>query len=267
MNIIAPVVNPKSKFNSFPYVFLLLCLANLALSAAQGDSFDEPLKKSVVDFGKSPYYPKSNVRIRLSCYSYSTFLVKEYDEGEKGAAWLAIAPSVNGTASPCAKSHIGGEKVIKDPEWNGYFEGAKGNLVFFRGDDGVNGGMPFVVYDSRAGRKIIEDSYYDVSMWNKKAGPSPFDRLRVNGDILAQASLRYLRVVETDCDLRQTMAACWEQVRKKFELKNSPAPVCIGYEKISTDWPSAVAYPVEVTLSPQPKIKTIDGPLKCWPVD
>lgn len=55
-------------------------------------------------------------------------------------------------------------KVIRYPEWVGYFKGAKGNLVFFDADDGINGGMPFVVYDSKTGKSVFKDSYYDSSM-------------------------------------------------------------------------------------------------------
>jgi hypothetical protein len=80
-------------------------------------------------------------------------------------------------------------------------------------------------------------------------------------------SLRYLRVVEADCDLHTEKATCWEQVRKKFEPKSTQMPVCGGYKDISDRWESAVAYPVEVFLSPQPVIKSIAGPVKCWPVD
>jgi hypothetical protein len=39
-------------------------------------------------------------------------------------------------------------------------------------------------------------------------------------------------------------------------------PVCSGYKGIPTRWASAVAYPVEVLLFPQPAIKTITGPVK-----
>jgi hypothetical protein len=44
-------------------------------------------------------------------------------------------------------------------------------------------------------------------------------------------------------------------------------PVCSGYEKIADRWVSAVAYPVEKLLFPQPSRKTVAGPVKCWPVD
>src|SRR5215510_3228559 len=104
-------------------------------STASADSFDEPLKKDVVDFGPSPYYAAGDVRMKLSCYMYPTFMVKEYDERQKGAEWLAIVPIEKGVTRECTKSHVQGEQVFEkealEPEWIGYFLGAKENLVFF----------------------------------------------------------------------------------------------------------------------------------------
>jgi hypothetical protein len=249
-------------------VVLLLALIVPAFTCvSQTGTFDPPLKKRIADFGPSPYYPGGNVRSKLTCYFYRTFMVKEYDEGQKGAEWLSILPIDKGAASACVRSHVPGEKVIEEPEWRGYFKGAKGNLVFFNADDGMNGGFPFIVYDAKIGQKIFEDSAYDSSMWSKKAQDSPFNRLRVTSAQDGQVSLRYLRVVEANCDLHTEKISCWEQVRKKLALKSPQMPVCSGYRGIPTRWASAVAYPVEVLLFPQPATKTIAGPIKCWPVD
>jgi hypothetical protein len=76
-----------------------------------------------------------------------------------------------------------------------------------------------------------------------------------------------LRVVEADGDMHAEKASCWEQVRKKLELKTTHIPVCCVYEGITTTSASAIAYPVEVLLFRKPTIKTIDGPVECWPVD
>jgi len=267
----------KETFRVIPQIGTLNLLGRIAvflfvlsvpgLAAAQPDSFDVPLKKKVVDFGQSPYYPGGNVRMKLSCYFYSTFMVKEYDEGQKGAEWLSIVPVNTRTTPECTLSHAAGEKVIEEPEWGGYFKGAKGNLVFFHAADGTNGGMPFVVYDARTGTKVFQDAYYDARMWNRKIASSPFNRLRVRNAPDGQVLLIYLRVIEAGCDLHKEMAFCWEQVRKNLEVKRSQTPVCSDYGNVRTRWTSAVAYPVEVSLFPQPATKTIDGPVKCWPVD
>src|SRR6266566_1108852 len=246
----------------FALVAVLVLAAGAPTLASPGlaDSFDAPLKKKVVDFGPSPYNASGGqrIRVKLSCYFYATFLVKEYDMGEKGAEWLAIVPTRKEVAPACTRSHSQGERVIEGTEWSGYFKGAKEHLVFFRGDDGYNGGLPFAIYDSGTGTKVFEDS---VIL------DSHFSQIRFSSTQGGQFSLSYMRVVQADCDLHREKTTCWDSVRKKFDLKNTQMPVCTGYEGIiGTDASSAIAYPVEVFLFPQPVIKTTNGPAKCWPV-
>jgi hypothetical protein len=237
-------------------------------SAQLEDSFDAPAKKEVVDNGLSPYYdPKRNRRNELSCYFYATFMVKQYDQGQEGSEWLAIAPIDGRTRPPCVMSHGAREKVIIDPEWPGHFLGAKGRLAFFNAADGVNAGMPFVIFDSESGAKVFEDSYHDTSIFNQKVAGSPFNHMRIFEGKDGQFSLKYLRVVEAGCDLHSEKSSCWERVRKKLELQSTQIPTCSGYDHISTRFESAVAYPVEVTLFPKPVVKAVAGPVRCWPVD
>jgi hypothetical protein len=232
-------------------------------------AFDAPLKKEVVDNGGSQYSaPGSNRRNKLSCFFYSTFIVKQYDEGQKGSEWLAIAPVEDRTAPACTLTHTPNEKVITYPEWSGYFLGAKGRLVFFREADGMNAGIPFVVYDSQTKTKVFEeDSYHDTTLFGQKAESSPFNHIRVLEGKNGQFILKYLRVVEAGCDLHSEKSSCWERVRKKLKLQNTEMPTCTRYGGISSHSESAVAYPVEVSLFPKPVIKTIEGPVRCWPVD
>ncbi|HTD22764.1 MAG TPA: hypothetical protein VK738_08930 [Terriglobales bacterium] len=251
-------------------LLLVLCGPGFA-SIASADSFDTPLENKVVDFGPSPYRPAENVRIKLSCSFYPTFMVKEYDEGEKGAEWLAIVPIEKGAAPECTKSHVQGERVIEPNEWSGYFMGVKGNLVFFDAADGWDGGMPFVIYDARTRKKIFEDSYFYAGMWNEKVfEDSVFNNMRVEPAPDGWPILKYLRVVGTECDIHSNKKSCWEPIRKKLGVKTTQKPVCTGYEEIERihSWASsALAYPVEVSLFPKPTTKTIAGPVKCWPVD
>jgi hypothetical protein len=253
-------------------LFILLLGFSLSVfkSVALADSFDVPLKKRALDFGLSQNNPPGghNFRVKLYCFFYPTVAIKEYDnEGAKGAEWMAIVPIRKGVVPACARAHALEEKIIKWPEWSGYFKGVKGNLVFFDASDDTDGGLPFVIYDSRTGNKIFEDSAYESTMWTHKVKDSPFDHLRVSGAVNGDLTLKYLRVVEADCDVHAEKAACWEQVRKKLGLKDAEMPVCTAYENISSRWVSAVAYPVEVSLSPQPTTKAIAGPVNCWPVD
>jgi hypothetical protein len=259
-----------SRFRRLRSILLLGLTVMAFASTAFADSFDVPLKKKVVDFGLSGNNPPGghSMRVKLFCFFYPSFVVKEYNnEGEKGAQWVAIVPIQEGTAPTCARSHVTGERIFKWPEWSGYFNGVKGNLVFLNADDGSNGGMPFIVYDFKSGKKIFEDSAYDSSMWTKKVTSSPFNHLIFSGDHDNNLTMTYLRVVEADCDLHSEKTACWEKVKKKLELKDAQMPVCTGYENISSRYASAVAYPVQVLLIPRPVTKTIAGPVKCWPVD
>jgi hypothetical protein len=250
-------------------MFLVLIALVARDVLAQGDSFDMPLDKKVVDLGPSPANLPGVVRVRveLSCFVYRDFMVKQFDEGEKGAEWLAIVPIRTGARPVCSIAHPAGERVIHPKEWSGYFNGVKKNLVFFDAADGENGGMPFVIYDSGTGKRIFEDSYYDARMWNQKVEDSPFNELRVNYTPDGRVLLIYLRVIGTACDLNRDAASCWEPLRKRLGMKNLKAPICAGYTNIRDRWSSAVAFPVEVSLFPQPTKKNVDGPVKCWPVD
>lgn len=238
------------------------------LHSSQAEStFDVPLKKKVLDYGPSPYYPNGRYRKELSCYFYPKFTVKQYDEGEKGAEWLAIVPVVGRAEPQCALHHGSGEKIIRYPEWSGYFNGVKGDLVFFDAPDGWDEGMPFVIYDSRTVTKVFEDSYHDTSFLTTKSENSPFNHMLVMEAANGQVSLKYLRVAEAGCDLHKEGPSCWESVRKKLGIEIAEAPVCTRYEGITERWESAVAYAVEVTLFPTPVVKPTMGPVRCWPVD
>jgi hypothetical protein len=235
---------------------------NRSLSAP----FDTPLQTSVVDLGPSPHYlGSSRPHVRLSCFFFPHFFVKEYDEGQKGAAWLSIVPISTQDVRQCTPSHASGERLIDNDEWCGYFNGVKDNFAIFNACDDAQGGLPFAVYDTKTGKKIFEDSAYDSRVWPQKDKPTGFDQLQVivSSDKIL---LKYLRVVLTECDLRTETTSCWKQVRTKIDLKSAQLPLCTHYEGVTTRWVSMFAYPVEVTLSTPTVTRTSSGPLKCWPV-
>ncbi len=248
------------------FLALLILVASSAFGqtglAGLNEGFDKPLKKTNVDFGPSPFYPGSrHIRKKLTCYFYSTFTVKEYDEGQKGAEWLSIVPSPH---AACTQTRTKDEKVYVEPEWSGYFRGARGTFVFFDAPDGTDGGMPFAVFDAGTGRKLFEDSspldYYQRTLHIKNA-------FRIASAGEQNSLLTYFRVVPTDCDLRTEQADCWNKVKAKFDIKETDIPVCIGYEKAAGKRESAIAYPVSVLLTDSPQIKTVEGPVFCWPTD
>jgi len=107
--------------------------------------------------------------------------------------------------------------------WSGYFKGVKNRLVFL---DAADGGL-LGVYDSGTGKKVFEDVAYDASIWNVSTEKSTaFDHLWVGQVEDGTYLLRYLRAVDTDCDLYGERETCWLSVKKKFGLKNTPIPTC-----------------------------------------
>jgi hypothetical protein len=201
-------------------------------------------------------------------------MVKEYDISQKGAEWISFM-RIDANAHPeCTQSHVPGEKVFaQGDEWIGYFSGVKDDFVFLGADDGFNGGIQFAVYDSRTGKKVFEDTdcltcMYLKKMYGKEPPSAPFNRMRISKVPGGPVTLKYMRVEQADCDLRADKASCWDHVRVKMDVKSSKAPVCFGYDHIAVgELPSMVAHPVLVSLESPPVLKSIDGPVMCWPPD
>jgi len=155
-----------------------------------------------------------------------------------------------------------GEKQFMDPGagygWSGYFDGVKDNLVFLDGDDGYNGGMPFAVFDADSQKKLFEDSIQLVT----RDGFS-FTR-RADGQLV----VKYLRVLVGECSVPKNGMMCWNQFKEKIEMKSAPMPVCKDYPPPDSGTAnSVIAYPVEVTFYPKPRIRPVGNPVKCWPED
>jgi hypothetical protein len=77
-------------------------------------------------------------------------------------------------------------------------------------------------------------------MGTGKVEDSPFNQMRINNAPNGQASLTYLRVMGTDCDLYREKATCWEQLRKKLGVQSTQAPVCSGYQGVTTRLNSSI---------------------------
>ena len=225
------------------------------------EGFDNPVKKTVVDLGPSPYYKATqHVRKKLTCYYYSTFTVKQYDEGQKGAEWLSIVPLAH---AGCTRTHSEGENVLTWREWSGYFWGAKDRDAVFTAPDGEDGGVPFAVFDVGTGRKLFEDSSL-LSYYQEKLHINNTFRIASGADQIIR--LTYLRVVRAACNLKTGQADCWNKVRAEFGITQTDIPVCSSYEQ-AADWESAIVYPVSVLLTDSPQIKAVDGAVFCWPTD
>ncbi|HEY7406139.1 MAG TPA: hypothetical protein VIB39_21620 [Candidatus Angelobacter sp.] len=234
-----------------------------------------------VNLGPSKY--SAGVRAHMKCYYFPAFMVKEVNEGEKGAAELAIVP-ISHVVPKCNQAKYKSEMVINPDEWSGYFKGVKNNFVFFDADDGVNGGIGFAVYEARTGKKLFSDS---------AAGPLSFvDRA---DKIVA---IKYERVIEAECVIHRAPSECWQKIRKDLGLEAEGAPDCkAGYEKSAValakgrcqaqntaspaclekeiglarkqtdDSPSVIVYPAEVVLDANPVVKPLTGEVRCWPAD
>jgi hypothetical protein len=262
-------------------VALRLLVVVLALhSFAWAGSFDQPVFKRTVDLGPSKSSP--GARTKVTCYFFSSFMVKEVDLAEKGASRLAIIPGKIKDHT-CSRLRDEGEKEINSDEWTGYFKGVKGDLVFFDADDGWNGGMGFAIFNARTGKKVFDD----VAL-----GPL---QIATGGD--KAVTLAYTRVVADDCVIPKDQA-CWGKIKQKLALQSASVPDCkAGYEKSAqeiakgrcqaqkadnaqclakeitlarqqaNDSPSVISYPVEVLLGPEAVIKPVAGDLGCWPAD
>ena len=136
---------------------MLVALAMLTLPAGaattSSDVFDKPLDKLVVKLPAD--HDNLQAKPNRSCSYYSGFMVKEVDLGEVGADELSITPIAKGGPKPSCEAKTAGEIIIKADDWSGYFEGAKGDFVFFTAGDGVNGGMPYAVYSAKTEQEIV----------------------------------------------------------------------------------------------------------------
>jgi len=237
-------------------------LTELPSLPGESDSFDDPLHKTVVDLGQSPYLMPGNPNhSTLTCKYYSAFMVKELDMKEQGDEWTAVAPSNPQNMPACVQQHGRDEFEIKDADghnWAGYFAGVKWNLVFLDGDDGYNEGMPFGVFDALTGRKVFEDSSEFLNG----------QRLHItNKD--GQLIIRYRRVDAAECSIPQKNEECWRHIRMKAGLEPQPMPKCSGYDQKGVDNtdPSVVSYLYEVALLPSLKQRALPGEVKCRPAD
>lgn len=195
---------------------------------------------------------------KLTCLRYPNFALKQLDLGEKGAAGLYIASS----EGPCQLNPTLDRKIEDDTA--GYIWGAVGPYAFFRGADGWNGGLPFVIYDARTGTRLMDDVV---------AGE--FAGLTLVGEDL---TLRYRRTYAASCSLIAAADTCAATIRQELGLEPDRAmPDCRAAYQPAIDadpnaakdieaWPSVIDYPVERKLSTTgTSLVAVDGELTCRP--
>ena len=249
---------------------------------AANNVFDPPLDSQKHALPAAKDKPKAT----LTCSYYPRFMVKQIDEGEVGAAQLSIVPSDALDKAPCQRANMATEKVIDARDWSGYFEGAKGDYVFFNAEDGVNGGLGFAVFTTD-GKKVLDDVAH-----GGLAGAT------LDG---ATLTLRYERNFAGDCSMPHAGDACWTKIVAATGLDPNAKPDCAtSYTKAKNElaksrcegdkrpiaacmpaalkeiekqhWDEAnsvVVYDVETVLAPgqAAAIKAAGGPSDCHPSD
>lgn len=237
---------------------------------ALAESFDKPVRKKVVDLGRSSNaMPGDPSRVHLFCFFYPDFMVKQLsDPAVKGTLWVTITPVSAEDPPACRLAHASTERFVAKQWWG--FEGVKGSLLFLEAADGdENAGMPFRIFDMKTGQKVFEDSASGDS--HPTFAPASEGKI----------SLSYVRRVGGDCSIPKDGMTCWSKFRKHYGLPLATVPKCMGYrhegekewvvgdegvppEAIKT--PSAINYPAVVEFVPRPLIRALSGPVQCFPV-
>lgn len=247
--------------------FLIFILLIVPLGRAE--SFDKPLRKTVLDLGHSQYLMKNDNRhATVTCWYYGHFMIKEQnDPGIKGAELIALVPVRPGQVPKCLRALQPGEKEFTEWDeeykrvvsWNGYFAGVKRDLIFLERPDGDdNSGIPFAAFESDAQTRFFEDSVALGAGGERdlKFVPAPSN----------QILLRYLRVASAGCSIPKSGEICWSKLQQRTGLTHSPMPTCSDYEGTEAGMAaSVVAYPVEVSLYPKPSVRVLGGPVRCYP--
>ncbi len=247
---------------------LLIAIALIA-PLGRAESFDKPLRKTVLDLGHSQSLMKNDNRhATVTCRYYARFMIKEQnDPGMKGAELIALAPVQPGHLPKCLQALQSGEieftewseEYKKFLPWNGYFAGVKRDLIFLEWPDGDdNSGIPFTAFRADAKTKIFEDS---VTL--EARGERHLNFLPASDN---QIVLRYLRVASAGCSIPTFGERCWSKLQQQTGLAHSPMPKCTDYEGTQAGLAaSVIAYPVEATLYPKPAIRPLGGPVRCYP--
>ncbi len=219
--------------------------------------FDKPSHETHTPLALDPRNP--HAKPMLSCFYYPHFMVKQIDLGEKGAEQLSILPAIKDRAEPpCLRVKAKDEMVIDPKTWSGYFEGVKGDFVFFVADDGLNGGLGFAVYSGTDGAKLFDD----VAKSGERAIRFTTLAEQIDPDIDSGTFLKltYRRVYPAKCSLRDDEKDCWKSIQEVIGLTDAATPNCaVAYETEKKRAPkfadnvdsydSVIAYEVDVELN------------------
>jgi hypothetical protein len=240
--------------------------------------FDKPLREIHTPLPNDPHGPGS--RSMLSCFYYPTFMVKQVYLGEKGARQLSILPYwlKDNKEPPCVRANATDEMVIDPREWGGYFEGVKGDFIFFESADRSDGGSTFAVFDAVNASKIFVDT---EKVTENATGFTTFALLNhPENENDSALELRYRRMYRAPCSLRADENNCWNLVRSITGLTESSPPNCAAayeaeekkYPENAKSWktdPTVIIYGVEVVLDSGKAIRVtpVSKAMECYPAE
>lgn len=188
---------------------IVVAALSIAPAAARdaNTQLEKPIKTVHVPLPPDKDNPDSKREVR--CHYYAHFVVKEIDSGEVDADQLSILPAKEDR--PCRETNAPDEHIVSSKDWSGYFDGARGDYIFFTAGDGWNGGLGFAVFTADA-KKLFEDV---AETWSAvRTGPG------------GKLELRYRRVFGAKCSLGGKDAdTCWKAIGNLTGLK-SPMPDC-----------------------------------------
>ncbi|EJZ23287.1 hypothetical protein, partial [Rhizobium sp. Pop5] len=153
------------------------------------------------------------------------------------------------------------ERVIED-DTAGYVMGVSAGFVFFRAADGWNGGLPFVVYDSATGERLLDDSLEGESFGAIRSGKG-------------ELTLDFRRVYTASCSLYLQGTACAKAIAADTGLQPKQLPDCTSaykaemrrspeHAKEIEKLPSVIVYPVELSYAAGETVRRpMDGTTAC----
>ena len=226
--------------------------------------FDRPLRTVRVDLGLSEYYePARKMHSYLTCNYYPEFMVKDLDLRQKGEEWIGIVSLHQSRSPKCVREQEKEEMRPDNREWEGYFAGVVGKLIFIDNSDGQNGSLGFFIFDAATGRNI----FYDQAKRNYRMKNGSLvwegERLRIERRSEGAPVLTYTRGYFAECSLQKDGAACWSKIRASTGLPALATPACTGEFKDDPGDPSVVFFPVRVELGQKLVAVPVPGPVRC----
>lgn len=251
------------RFPLNPILLALFPVVVLAETSSGGPYFDDPVRFEAVN-----------------CYTFGTFMVKEFPTDGIGTEKLSIVPKLKG-GELCSVKTLSNEFTVDHARVrNGLFLGAKNGFIFFA-DHNIGNSLSYLaVYDLKTRKFVFEDTVYPRF---KQSMDVP---IRFSGGV-DSLSILYARAHVLSCLIDDKNPDCLKEFQKISGLTENPSSVCKkGYKEAMRFYkgncekndrqcearmvinfgsaPSIVSYPVQIELGTW-KIKRVGEEMECWP--